>query len=40
MPWFNLATADEQDLQAIFAYLKSIPPIQNQVPDAIDPPAM
>ena len=40
MPWFNLATADEEDLQAIFAYLMSIPPIENQVPDAIDPPAM
>jgi mono/diheme cytochrome c family protein len=40
MPWFNLATATDQDLQAIFAYLKSLPPIENQVPDAIDPPAM
>ena len=40
MPWFNLATADEEDLQAIFAYLMSNPPIENQVPDAIDPPAM
>jgi mono/diheme cytochrome c family protein len=39
MPWFNLATAPDEDLQAIFAYLKSLPPIENQVPDAIDPPA-
>lgn len=38
MPWFNLATAPDEDLQAIFAYLKSIPPIENQVPDPIDPP--
>jgi mono/diheme cytochrome c family protein len=40
MPWFNLATATDEDLQAMFAYLKSLPPIENQVPDAIDPPAM
>lgn len=40
MPWFNLATAPEEDLQAIFAYLKSIPPISNQVPDAIEPPGI
>lgn len=39
MPWFNLATAPEEDLQAIFAYLKSIPAIANQVPDPIDPPS-
>lgn len=37
MPWFNLATAPDEDLKAIFSYLKSIPPIENQVPDAIDP---
>ena len=40
MPWFNLVTATDEDLQAIFAYLKSIPAIENQVPDSIDPPAM
>ncbi len=39
MPWFNLAMATEDDLQAIFAYLQSIPAISNEVPDAIDPPA-
>ena len=40
MPWFNLATAEEEDLRAIFAYLQSIPAVSNEVPDAIDPPAM
>jgi hypothetical protein len=40
MPWFNLATASEEDLRAIFAYLMSIPAIENQVPDSIEPPAM
>jgi mono/diheme cytochrome c family protein len=39
MPWFNLAQATDQDLQAIFAYLQSIPAISNQVPDPIEPPA-
>lgn len=38
MPWFDLATATDEDLRAIFAYLKSLPPIENQVPDAIEPP--
>ena len=40
MPWFNLAMATDEDLQAIFAYLQSIPAVANQVPDAIEPPAM
>ena len=40
MPWFNLLMATDEDLQAIFAYLQSIPPIENQVPDAIEPPGM
>lgn len=39
MPWFNLAQATDEDLQAIFAYLQSIPAVVNQVPDAIEPPA-
>lgn len=39
MPWFNLAMATDEDLQAIFAYLQAIPAIDNQVPDAIDPPS-
>ena len=39
MPWFNLSMATDEDLQAIFAYLQSIPAVENQVPDAIDPPA-
>ena len=32
MPWFNFMNAKEEDLKAIFAYLKSLPPIKNQVP--------
>jgi mono/diheme cytochrome c family protein len=39
MPWFNYGKATEQDLKAIFAYLRSIPPIRNKVPEPIPPAA-
>jgi hypothetical protein len=32
MPWFNLKEMPENDLKALWAYLRSIPPIKNQVP--------
>jgi len=32
MPWFDLAFLNDRDLKAVFAYLKSVKPIQNQVP--------
>lgn len=32
MPWYNLAKLSDEDLRAMFAYLQSLPPIQNQVP--------
>ena len=34
-PWFSQAT--DEDLRAIFAYLQSIPPIKNKVPQPIEP---
>jgi mono/diheme cytochrome c family protein len=37
MPWFSLAVLDDRDLKAVFAYLKSIKPIQNQVPPPAPP---
>jgi len=37
MPWFNLKLAKDEDLQAIFAYLKSLKPIKNLVPAPIPP---
>ena len=37
MPWFNLVDAPKDDLVAIFAYLQSLPPIDNRVPDPIPP---
>jgi mono/diheme cytochrome c family protein len=35
MPWFNYAKASDEDLKAIYAYLRSIPPVRNEVPDAV-----
>lgn len=37
MPWENFAKLSDADLKAIFAYLKSLPPIANAVPDPISP---
>ena len=42
MPWQALAGLDESDLKAIFAYLRSLPPSKNRIPDAViadSPPA-
>jgi mono/diheme cytochrome c family protein len=33
MPWQNLAALNDDDLKAIFGYLRSIPPIVNRVPE-------
>jgi hypothetical protein len=32
MPWPNLAALTDEDLRAIFAYLRSLPPVANAVP--------
>jgi mono/diheme cytochrome c family protein len=42
MPWQNLATMTDQDLAAVYAYLRSIPAISNRVPEAIvaEPPLL
>jgi hypothetical protein len=37
MPWFNYAKMTERDLKAMFAYLRSLPPISNSVPSPIPP---
>lgn len=37
MPWFNVAKASDADLAALFAYLKSLKPIVNQVPQPTPP---
>lgn len=38
MPWQYYAQMTDDDLKAIFAYLKSLPPIKNEVPKLIPPP--
>jgi len=38
MPWFSLKAATDDDLRSIFAYLHSLPPLVNHVPQPIDPP--
>jgi hypothetical protein len=38
MPWDAYAHLSREDLQAIYAYLRSVPPIKNRVPD-YQPPA-
>ncbi len=37
MPWPSYAQASDDDLRAIFAYLKSIKPVKNVVPQPIPP---
>jgi mono/diheme cytochrome c family protein len=40
MPWPNAAAMTDEDLKAVYAYLKSIKPINNPVPDPKVPPAV
>jgi mono/diheme cytochrome c family protein len=35
MPWFNYAKMTDEDLKAVYTYLRTLPPVRNQVPDAI-----
>lgn len=37
MPWFNLALATDDDLHSMFAYLMSVEPIANEVPQPTPP---
>jgi hypothetical protein len=37
MPWQAVGQLKDEDLKSIFAYLKSLPPVKNQVPDPIPP---
>jgi hypothetical protein len=36
MPWPAFRNLNDDDLKSIYAYLRSIPPVRNQVPTAID----
>jgi hypothetical protein len=35
MPWQNIREMSDDDLRAVYAYLRSIPPVSNKVPDAV-----
>jgi mono/diheme cytochrome c family protein len=35
MPWENVAKMTDEDLKAVFAYLRQIPAVKNKVPDPI-----
>ncbi|HEX2866088.1 MAG TPA: c-type cytochrome [Ignavibacteriales bacterium] len=37
MPWQSIGQMKDEDLKAVFAYLKSLKPIDNKVPDPIPP---
>jgi hypothetical protein len=37
MPWFNMKDLTDADLKAMWAYLRSLPPVKNQVPLPIAP---
>jgi hypothetical protein len=37
MPWMGFALMTDEDLRAVFAYLKSLPPISNAVPAPLPP---
>jgi hypothetical protein len=40
MPWFNFTELKDEDVSAIFAYLKSIKPVVNVVPQPVPPDQM
>lgn len=40
MPWQVLGQKTDEDLKAIYSYLKSLPPIENKVPDPVPPPML
>lgn len=35
MPWFNYAKMSDEDLRSVYAYLRTLKPVRNDVPDAI-----
>jgi hypothetical protein len=38
MPWDAYAKMTDEDLKALYAYLRSLPPFSNQAPDYQGPP--
>ncbi len=40
MPWQEVAKMTDEDLKAVYAFLQSLPPINNKVPQPVAPPDM
>jgi mono/diheme cytochrome c family protein len=38
MPWFIVGALNDEDIKSLFAYLQSLTPVRNRVPQPIDPP--
>jgi mono/diheme cytochrome c family protein len=38
MPYFMIGALNDDDMRALFAYLQSLPPVHNRVPQPVDPP--
>ena len=38
MPYFVVAELTDEDIKSLFAYLQSLPPVKNRVPQPVDPP--
>lgn len=39
MPWYTIGQMTDEDLRAVFAYLRTLPPVANLVPAPLPPPA-
>ena len=39
MPWPNVGAMNDDDLKAVYAYLRSLQPIRNRVPEPLPPPS-
>jgi hypothetical protein len=39
MPWGAFRNLTDDDLKSIYAYLRTIPPVHNRVPDPLPPPS-
>ena len=37
MPWPLIGQMTDEDLKAVFAYLQTVEPVQNEVPDPLPP---
>jgi hypothetical protein len=37
MPWSNYGQMTDDDLKAVFAYLRQVPAVKNKVPDPLPP---